>query len=186
VLDVAQAVPLGALLASSSRLAALQSHVLLGAATVCVVIRLRPWQCVVPVPERGKWFISSPKFRDWLSGPASLTLYYYYTNYFKNKTLKEEIESKCRLCKQHEETLDHLTSECPILAKNECLMRHDKDCTHLHYSICKALGIETTEKGTHTHTCPSQCMKRETSQCCGIKQYTQTWNYYYYYYYYYY
>ena len=31
------------------------------------------------------------------------------TNYFKNKILKEEIESKCRLCKQHEETIDHLT-----------------------------------------------------------------------------
>ena len=23
-----------------------------------------------------------------------------------------------------------------------------------------------------THTCPNQCMKREMSQCCGIKQYT--------------
>jgi len=40
-------------------------------------------------------------------------------NYFKNKILKEETESKCRLCKQHEETIDHLTSGCPILAKNE-------------------------------------------------------------------
>ena len=68
------------------------------------------------------------------------------TNYFKKKNLKEEIESKCQLCKQHEETIDHLTSGCPILAKNECLMRHDKICTHLHYSICKALGIEITDK----------------------------------------
>jgi len=58
-------------------------------------------------------------------------------NYFKNKILKKEIESKCRLCKQHEETIDHLTSGCPILAKNEYLMRHDKVCTHLHYSISK-------------------------------------------------
>jgi len=33
-----------------------------------------------------------------------------------------------------------------ILVKNEYLMRHDKVCTHLHYSICKALGIETTDK----------------------------------------
>ena len=48
------------------------------------------------------------------------------TKYFKNKILKEEIGSKCRLCKQHEETIDHLTSGCPILAKNEYLMRHDK------------------------------------------------------------
>jgi len=28
-------------------------------------------------------------------------------NYFKNKILKEEIEGKCRLCKQHEETIDY-------------------------------------------------------------------------------
>ena len=33
------------------------------------------------------------------------------TNSFKNKILKGEIESKCLLCKQHEETLDHLTSD---------------------------------------------------------------------------
>jgi hypothetical protein len=61
------------------------------------------------------------------------------TNYFKNKILKKEFESKCRLCKQHKETIDHLTSGCPILAKNEYLMRHDKVCIHLHYSICKAV-----------------------------------------------
>jgi hypothetical protein len=48
------------------------------------------------------------------------------------------------LCKQHEETIDHLTSGSPILAKNECLMRHDNVCAHLRYSICKALGIEMT------------------------------------------
>jgi hypothetical protein len=72
------------------------------------------------------------------------------TNYFKNKILKEETESKCRLCKQHEETIDHLTSGCPILVKNEYLMRHDKICTHFQYSIFKALGTETTDKW-YTH-----------------------------------
>jgi hypothetical protein len=71
-------------------------------------------------------------------------------NYFKNKVLKEEIKSKCRLCKQYEETIDHLTSGCPVLAKNEYLIRHDKVCTHLHYSICKALGTENTNKW-YTH-----------------------------------
>jgi len=29
-------------------------------------------------------------------------------------------------------------------------MRHDKVCTHLHYSICNALGTETTDKW-YTH-----------------------------------
>jgi hypothetical protein len=36
------------------------------------------------------------------------------------------------------------------MAKNEYLMRHDKVCTHLHYSICNALGIETADK-LYTH-----------------------------------
>ena len=77
------------------------------------------------------------------------------TNYFKNKTLKEETDSKCRLCKQHEETIDYLTSGYSILVKNEYLMRHDKVCAHLLYSICKALDIETTNDArarARTHT----------------------------------
>jgi hypothetical protein len=32
------------------------------------------------------------------------------TNYFKRKILKEEIESRCRLCKEYEETIDYLKS----------------------------------------------------------------------------
>jgi hypothetical protein len=31
------------------------------------------------------------------------------TNYIKDEILKEETDSKCRLCKQHEETINHLT-----------------------------------------------------------------------------
>jgi predicted restriction endonuclease len=32
------------------------------------------------------------------------------TNYFMRKILKEEIESRCRLCKEYEETIDQLSS----------------------------------------------------------------------------
>jgi len=38
-------------------------------------------------------------------------------NHFKNKILKEEIDDKCRLCTEHEETINHLTSGWCILAK---------------------------------------------------------------------
>jgi hypothetical protein len=31
---------------------------------------------------------------------------------------------------KHEETIDHLG--CPVLAKKENLVRHDKVCAHLH------------------------------------------------------
>ena len=38
-------------------------------------------------------------------------------------------------------------------------MRHDKVCAHLQYSVCKAVGNEMADTGTHT--CPSQCMNRK-------------------------
>ena len=73
------------------------------------------------------------------------------TNYFKHKILKEENDSKCRLYKQHEETIDYLTSGCSILV-TKYLMRHDSVHAHFYYSICNALHIETTDKWyTHTH-----------------------------------
>ena len=44
------------------------------------------------------------------------------------------------------------------MAKNEHLMRHDKVGAHLHYSICKELGIEKTDKCyTYTHTTKAVC-----------------------------
>jgi hypothetical protein len=95
------------------------------------------------------------------------------TNYFKNKILKEEIESKCQLCKQHEETIDHLTSGCPILAKNEYLMRHDEVCTHLHYSICKALGTETTNK-RYTHIPKPVCEEEDVTVLWNLAVHTHT------------
>jgi hypothetical protein len=36
------------------------------------------------------------------------------TNYFKKKILKQEIESRCRLCKESEETIDQLISVVPL------------------------------------------------------------------------
>jgi len=81
-------------------------------------------------------------------------------NYFKNKILKEEIEGKCRLCKQNEETIGHLTSVSSNLTNNEYLMKHDKFCEHLHYSICRVFGIETTDK-LQTHTQKPVCEQKD-------------------------
>jgi hypothetical protein len=60
--------------------------------------------------------------------------------------LKEKIDSKYRLCTQHEETVDHQTSGCSILVNIEFLMRHDKVREPLCSSVCKARGIEMTDK----------------------------------------
>jgi hypothetical protein len=74
------------------------------------------------------------------------------TDYYNNKISKKEIGNKCRLFKQQDKIIDRLTSGCPILEKNEYLMRHDRVGAHLHYSIRKALGIENNSKIVHTHT----------------------------------
>jgi hypothetical protein len=102
-------------------------------------------------------------------------------NYFKDKILKEEIGSKSRLCKQHEESTDHLTSGWPILAKNEYLMWCDRAGAHLHYSIYKALGIEKsdardthahTNAQTNTHTHTNHYVNMEMGDCYGVKRQT--------------
>jgi hypothetical protein len=40
-------------------------------------------------------------------------------SYYATKILHTEKDSKCRLCQQHDDTTDHLTSACPILAKEQ-------------------------------------------------------------------
>jgi hypothetical protein len=42
--------------------------------------------------------------------------------------------------KQFDETVEHIISTCPILAKEQCIQRHDTVCTELHCNICRGLG----------------------------------------------
>jgi hypothetical protein len=39
------------------------------------------------------------------------------TKQHAKKVLKTETHNKCRLCQQYDETVHHLVSACPILAK---------------------------------------------------------------------
>ena len=54
----------------------------------------------------------------------------------------QQVESKCRMCLQHEETVDHIE----VLAKTEYISRHNNAAAYLHWSICKDLDIEITDK----------------------------------------
>ena len=57
-------------------------------------------------------------------------------NYTAN-IMKTEKDSKCRICDQHTETIDHIISGCPILAKKDYLERHNKVAQYIHYEVCK-------------------------------------------------
>ena len=43
----------------------------------------------------------------------------------------KKTDSKCRLLQQIDESIDHIMSACPIMAKEQCIERHDK-------SVCSA------------------------------------------------
>jgi len=45
------------------------------------------------------------------------------TKYYATKILNTETDSKCRLCQQFNETIDHIISACPVLAKEQYIKR---------------------------------------------------------------
>ena len=50
------------------------------------------------------------------------------TKYYATNILGTETDSKCRLCQQFNETIDHIISACPILAKEQYTKRHYRVC----------------------------------------------------------
>ena len=59
------------------------------------------------------------------------------TNYHENKILKKSVDPNCRLCRTHPETISHIVSGCPMLAKHEYLERHKRVAKFIHWTICK-------------------------------------------------
>jgi len=54
------------------------------------------------------------------------------TKYRTTQILQTEKNSKCRLCKQFHDTMKHIISTCPILAKEQCIKIYDRVCAQLH------------------------------------------------------
>jgi hypothetical protein len=68
-----------------------------------------------------------------------------------NNKNTENRDSKCRLCHQFDETIDHTISACPILAKEQCIKRHDRVGAQLHFDICKETGVQLDAKHWYEH-----------------------------------
>jgi len=62
------------------------------------------------------------------------------TKYHATKILQTETDSKCRLCRQFDETIDHIMSACTIQTQEQCIKRHDRVCDQLHFIICMETG----------------------------------------------
>jgi len=68
------------------------------------------------------------------------------TKYLQAKIIKNGSDPNCRICGRFQETVDHITSGCPELAKTEYLHRHNKVAAYIHWNICKSQNIQVTEK----------------------------------------
>ena len=59
--------------------------------------------------------------------------------------MKTGEDSRCRYCHEQSETIDHLVSACPTLAKSEYLVRHNKVAQYIHWKVYQHYGIEVNK-----------------------------------------
>ena len=68
------------------------------------------------------------------------------TRNYRNKTLGQNIESVCRVCNQADETVSHIISKCPSLAKRIYLHRHNQVARIFHWELCGMYIMERSSK----------------------------------------
>ena len=68
------------------------------------------------------------------------------TNYRRAKIEKDGTSPLCRMCKQADETVSHIVSECGKMAQSEYKGRHDKVATAVHWGLAKKHGLERSEQ----------------------------------------
>ena len=68
------------------------------------------------------------------------------TNHIKAKIDKTQQNSKCRLCGDRDETINHIISECSKLAQKENKARHDWVGKVIHWDMCMKFKFDHTNK----------------------------------------
>jgi hypothetical protein len=94
------------------------------------------------------------------------------TKYYATKILNKETDNKCRLCQQFDETIDHIISACPILAKEQYIKRHARACAQLHFNIWKETKDTVGQKHWYEHV-PKSVETGQGSNC-GINKFKLT------------
>ena len=54
------------------------------------------------------------------------------TRNYREEICDQQVESKCRMCSHHKETLDHIVSGREVVSKTEYIPRHNKAAAYLH------------------------------------------------------
>ena len=74
------------------------------------------------------------------------------TRSYQAKIMKISVQSiLCRLCQEHEESIQHLLSGCPALASTSYLRRHDMVGRVLHWHLSKCFKLPLSAKHWYDH-----------------------------------
>lgn len=84
------------------------------------------------------------------------------TRSYEKRILKTGSNGMCRLCKEYEETIAHIVSGCPVLARKEYIARHDKIAASLHWAICHYFNLPKS-KNHYDHQPPQVCDNGEVT-----------------------
>ena len=68
------------------------------------------------------------------------------TNHIKERIDKTQQNSKCRLCGDRDETINHILTECSKLAQKEYKTRHDWVEKVIPWEMCKKSKFDHTNK----------------------------------------
>ncbi|XP_068704584.1 uncharacterized protein [Montipora foliosa] len=68
------------------------------------------------------------------------------TNYIKATIDKSQIDAKCRMCRDKNETLSHIVSGCSKLAQKEYKKRHDNVARAIHWDLSGKCGFHRNDK----------------------------------------
>ena len=67
-------------------------------------------------------------------------------NNIKTKIDKKQLNSKCKLCGDWDETINHIISECSKLAQTGYKTSHDWAGKVIHWELCKKWKLDHTTK----------------------------------------
>ena len=76
------------------------------------------------------------------------------TNHIEAREDKTQQNSKCRLCSDRDEIINHIISECSKLAQKGYKARHDWVGKVIHWEICKKFKFDNTNKWYLHNTAP--------------------------------
>ena len=68
------------------------------------------------------------------------------TNHIKARIDKPQQNSKCRLCGDRDETINHIIRECSKLAQKECKARHDRVGKVIHWEMWNKFKFDHANK----------------------------------------